>query len=489
MALGAARHEQRLLELISRMLLITPAQRPKSGKVLDQMRLIAIDALSKMIEILLAQGSESRSSIEAYIESKRFNSWAWAFEAFSEPQFLQPKHETSTNFPSVEFEQMVRTLENIKDLVAVGGELEGQRDGWQTLRSLNSSLLSTLPHHFRSQPHKYLQIGLLQTQDSNLLEATREAMQTPSGGEMIGVLAAVKNMTMRAERRLLTDGVKLRIPLDDVAIKADVGHHSLATLSPSSGTPRNVLVEWLKYDSKWSSEYVGEKLFSRIESVTEILSLPSLNELPAVLQSCGFFYDPGKRAFGQVYNVPSWCRSDTKAFSLKDILRNHRLICFPALEDRLKLAHILVSVILFLHQISWLHKALNASNIIFFPPEGSPPDKWIRNPFIVGFMHSRKNEENPFTQGPQEGREFQDYQHPEYLDYENAVYMPKYDYYGLGILLLEIGIWDSLSSIVASQSFQGIGHGMFRRRLLEKRMPQATTGDGFHLCGCYTRLS
>ena len=162
----------------------------------------------------------------------------------------------------------------------------------------------------------------------------------------------------------------------------------------------------------------------------------------------------------------------------EDILRNHRLICFPALEDRLRLAHTLVSVILFLHQISWLHKALNASNIIFFPPEDSPHDKWIRNPFIVGFMHSRKNEENPFTQGPQEGREFQDYQHPEYLDNENAVYMPKYDYYSLGILLLEIGIWDSLSSIVASQIFQGIGHETFRRRLLEKRMPQLRQATG-----------
>ena len=286
-------------------ILITPAQRPKSGKVLDQMQLIAVGAFSKTIQILLSQRSGSRSYIKACFESKRFSSWAWAFEAFSELAFLQSENETSTNFLNVEFEQMIRTLENIKDLIAVRDELEGRQDGWQTLRSLNSSLLDTLPHRFRSQAHIHLQTGLLQTQNPNLLKAIREAMQTSSEDEIIAVLAAVKSMTIRAEKQLLTDGVKLCIPRDDVIVKADVGHHSLATLSNPADNPKTVLVEWLKYDSQWSSEYIGEKLFSRIEPVTGILSSPGLNKMPAVLQSRGFFHEPDKRAFGQVYSVPS----------------------------------------------------------------------------------------------------------------------------------------------------------------------------------------
>ena len=57
------------------------------------------------------------------------------------------------------------------------------------------------------------------------------------------------------------------------------------------------------------------------------------------------------------------------------------------------------------------------------------------------------------------------------------------------MLLLKIGIWESLSAIVASNSFQGVGHEMFRQRVVEKRMPQLRQATGSILRGRYPSLS
>lgn len=68
------------------------------------------------------------------------------------------------------------------------------------------------------------------------------------------------------------------------------------------------------------------------------------------------------------------------------------------------------------------------------------------------------------------------------------VYRPEFDYYSLGVLLLEIGCWKPLSSLVASKSFKGISNHEFRRRLVEKRLPQveqemgATFTDATRAC-------
>lgn len=189
---------------------------------------------------------------------------------------------------------------------------------------------------------------------------------------MIGVLAAIKSMTIRAEKHSLTVDPKLRMELGDVKVMVSVGHQSLASLETPTGNQRQVLVEWLKHDTKCSKEDVGEKLFSRIESITEILSSANQTRLPAVLQSCGFFHDPAEHAFGQVYNVPSWYGKENTAISLRGVLVDHRDEYQPALQDRFKIAHTLASALLIFHKIGWLHRAPNASNIIFFPPRSKP---------------------------------------------------------------------------------------------------------------------
>jgi hypothetical protein len=121
--------------------------------------------------------------------------------------------------------------------------------------------------------------------------------------------------------------------------------------------------------------------------------------------------------------------------------------------------------------VDWLHKALNSPNILFFPRYDTPAWEWARTPYIVGFTRSRQNRKHAFTEGPAEWREFKDYQHPQYL--ENCErFREEFDYDSHGILLLEIGLWNSLSALTSSKGFVGLTPTQFAQRLVEKRIPQ-----------------
>jgi hypothetical protein len=73
----------------------------------------------------------------------------------------------------------------------------------------------------------------------------------------------------------------------------------------------------------------------------------------------------------------------------------------------------------------------------------------IKNPYIIGFDHSRPDDLYSLSTGPGEKAEYLDYQHPEYIKKPQR-YRAEFDYYSLGIVLLEIARWKSLSAISGS---------------------------------------
>lgn len=69
----------------------------------------------------------------------------------------------------------------------------------------------------------------------------------------------------------------------------------------------------------------------------------------------------------------------------------------------------------------------------------------MREPYMIGFDHSRKDGKGEYSQGPRlQGSK--EYLHPDYRQ-GITVYKRSYDYYALGLVLLEIGTWTSLSNI------------------------------------------
>ena len=65
-------------------------------------------------------------------------------------------------------------------------------------------------------------------------------------------------------------------------------------------------------------------------------------------------------------------------------------------------------------------------------------------PYFLGYLNSRPNEDSASTEYVENPLETA-YQHPDYLGGRGSVrYRLQFDYYSLGLILLEIGRWQSL---------------------------------------------
>lgn len=72
----------------------------------------------------------------------------------------------------------------------------------------------------------------------------------------------------------------------------------------------------------------------------------------------------------------------------------------------------------------------------------------LKTPYVVGFNHGRPDKDLAFTEGPSTDRRQIVYQHPDYtLQSKRRRFRSAYDYYSLGLLLLEIGLWKPLSDM------------------------------------------
>jgi hypothetical protein len=87
-------------------------------------------------------------------------------------------------------------------------------------------------------------------------------------------------------------------------------------------------------------------------------------------------------------------------------------------------------------------------------------------PYVVGFNHSRPDEVSAFTGGPEESSA-NHYQHPLYLS-DPRRYCAEFDYYSIGIILLEIGLWTPVNKLI--EKYNG-SYEENRQSLIQARVP------------------
>ena len=144
------------------------------------------------------------------------------------------------------------------------------------------------------------------------------------------------------------------------------------------------------------------------------------------------------------------------------------------LDDKFRIAASLASSIFELHSAGWLHKNIESSNILLFlDKDGS--SNTIRGSYLVGMRYSRPDgtiwisDAQLFdSQGDAEDPAF-DYVHPRYKQgitrFEKA-----FDFYSIGIVLLEIGFWQPISSLRAQHPREQ--PRAFSELLIEKYAPK-----------------
>ncbi|KFA80177.1 hypothetical protein S40288_09977 [Stachybotrys chartarum IBT 40288] len=448
----------RMLKLIRAMLSLDPDLRPRSARVLMILRGTAVISLVAPIQQLLKGTSAMRPNIDHMLSNMRFRGWLLAFD-----QLLNEAYHGDVESLQFDFVKMRQALQEMHDtLQSIAWDTaDGKPQQQPLLRYQYTRLVEALPPSYRSTAKEHLVRLIMDFEDVQKLGDLSTAIRGEED-EDIGRLIAAKHLTVLAEQGLLAEQMNLIINQKDITMKEDIGIHTLAEMQ---STRETVLVEWLRYKGSWADEVIGPELHRRLGTIIGLLHSESITKIPGSLSCKGAFLDQSHGAFGVIYSLPPLVG---KPVTLHWLLDEGKHRC-PPLEQRFQLAHDICQCIHTFHKIGWLHRNLHSKNIMFFPPKEANDCGWVRDPRILGFGASRENDFSSYTDGPESGQ-LRDYQQPEYLSYQ-ARYREEFDFYSIGMILLEIGFWKPLSKITDSHRFQDVTSEQFRQQVLETRVP------------------
>lgn len=233
-----------------------------------------------------------------------------------------------------------------------------------------------------------------------------------------------------------------------------------------SGAPEvSVLIEYANYDSTYQSTGVPPPL-QRLEALSMAL-MPMRTDSQHNISLLGYFEDPRAPRIGLVYDLPYSVQNRLHAtaissaetlapLSLLNLIRKARPIQPsmgdsepPPLEARFKLALRLTEQLQDLHLRQLPHGNINSSSVIFAMTSNEASSrrlKCLRSPIWSSF--------DVFSKSSVEGLGLQSnlniYRHPNdqpYAPQREIIADLKFDLYSLALVLLEIGIWQSLGDM------------------------------------------
>lgn len=438
----ASKSFKMLLVLIRHMLHLNQAERPKADVVTARLQFIAIYEVVESVDRLFAEILSRNKSFDALLEKERFAGWKYALGLLDPDDSL-----ASLNFfdkdLSSGFNSILENLSRIKNYLnsILGQNPYAQHLSFLPLCHLNDQLSNIFNLERRERARSYFKATMVESENANFLNTFKESSNIPLDRE-IRMRATLTQMT-----RLVVDYSQmhgsLRL-LNTAAIKIgkSFGDHYIGSFS-DNGVVRQILVEWRYYTKELPVETANQELFVRVDAIADLLSQEKPDEFRA-LHCRGFFHDESRCAFGVVFDFPL-STAGVEPITLHEfITKNQRMANQPLLEDRFMFAYTLAKSVLEFHMVGWLHKCLTASNVAFFLPKRSSFSKQDMQPYVTGFNHSRPDEPFAFSSKFKADK----YRHPSYAEDELRRYCPEFDYYSLGIILLEIGLWNALECII-----------------------------------------
>ncbi|KAF8459298.1 hypothetical protein BDZ91DRAFT_799946 [Kalaharituber pfeilii] len=242
---------------------------------------------------------------------------------------------------------------------------------------------------------------------------------------------------------------------NSIHVSSAFGEHSLGSFNrdaDANDVSSLLLIEWKEYNSRWVSK-IGHELYKRVRDLAKLLHHPEQDgtAIPdlRILRCIGWFHDEANYRFGFAYDLPG------KPISLNSLIAskasNTRVV--PPLGMRFELATALARCLRAVHDLGWLHKNISSYNIIFSPSDRAMTT--TATPYLIGFHHSRIDDVEAFSEGPNVNKSQAEYQHPEYqasraraASATETRFHRIYDYYSLGLVLLELARWQTLKEML-----------------------------------------
>ena len=479
-----------LLSIIRPMFSEQPEERPKAKEVetsLGQITLGAfssklahkIDMLGQLPEIVSSNIAKARLTIE----KNRLLAWEAVIGLNPIPVANQP-NETQFAFTSIS--EMTNTVQMVFEKLASsekGGFPYPSHEALITvLQNMNDELSNLTPKHLKQSIEDRFMVITTENIDkpwtkdegnfkvadpkADALEVL-EQLKGSSGGNGtqssdLSRTAAIKYLSILFSEDKLQPSSPT-IQATDIMEDTSPGDANTRPNVFLYKKERRVLIEWQLYGARLDDEGNSSSLellvysqFDRVKALATMLGHRPQPERFRVLDCLGPLHDPKNGRSGLVYTFP---KNDTLPIRLHKLFRhNGRQLRLPNPTEKLALARAIVNAINGFHVSGWLHKGINSYNVLFFQnPSESPLTLTLSQPYIVGFDHSRPDSHFAFSEGPNPLSSHSllenEYIHPEYRKGRSR-YHRCYDYYSLGLLLLEIGTWHPLSTIYQSTDFR-----------------------------------
>ncbi|KAI8938479.1 hypothetical protein NX059_004371 [Plenodomus lindquistii] len=230
----------------------------------------------------------------------------------------------------------------------------------------------------------------------------------------------------------------------------------------------SVLVEYATYDPTYRFTEVSPPT-DRLEGLLSVLTKLSVNRsFCGMLKCLGYFEDPKQPRFGLVFELPTSVYSgpadsqkpidELRPVTLLSVLQtgskslHNSNSATPPLEDRFRLAYTLGVTFNKLHADNFVHKDVNSSNILVFKKakrhsaNSRALQYTLRSPVICSFDLFSEYDIEPPTNTPT----LNIYRHPDdpkFTGVKNQPYNPQFDMYSLGLVLLEVGLWQPLADL------------------------------------------
>ena len=450
-----------LLIMLREMFAERPNDRPNAKEVESCLERIA---MSSLIQDLLDAITKSYTGTSVFqtslrLEENRVRAWAGALGLVT----LPGQSTTNTPQPIGPFTKVSEAIETAilktKSPSPFQSTQHNEEFFISALRQFNNTINNHLPETIRTSADGLFAILSTATSDLKSLSSISNAtLQEGSEYRNIGTIAAMRYMSMLYSQKSEMEPIaKLERPL----IEEDTQPNDFKA-SPKTywwyndeylpDQRQRVLVEWRDYAKNLPLDTRSEEfrarvqiMYRRVQGLGRMLRSESKPPSFRTLDCVGVFHDYEDRKFGIVFSFPG---TQATPIRLHYLLKGggSKGLRPPHIGQKLTLAKTLAACLQIVHVTGWIHKDINSYNILFFTSATSLSDDHYRKPYLVGFQHSREDEQDAYTRGPDCFDETKQYQHPRYRE-GSSPFRRGFDYYSLGLVLLEIGAWECLGNI------------------------------------------
>jgi serine/threonine protein kinase len=466
-----------IFSLVDSILQIEPSVRPSASDVAQSIASIALSLQGMATVTRFERLNTSRNSYSLMVELERVRLWLKITGVLDHMDWnaIQDVAEEGLDFNVLKdcFLDLDRTVQVLEDF----SDLE-RSPSMRLLRRQVDRLVGSLRMPHRKELESLLERDLLLNVDpAIILEVdSHERDQRLSELANVQLLAIQKLMIQdRATGKVSIEHAR-EIDFGRLKIQGEFGSQSnLAVLEEDDHN--RVLVEWIEYDRKWRGQ-IGIELSERVGQLARVLHAEPKPRGFSNLHCLGWSHTLSRHSFGLVFKFPDNFPYPKTLKQLYTDIPRRNLERRPPLGDIFSLAHSLANSLLQFHKVNWLHKNISSRNVCFFSTTEVPTKTIVTRPYFIGFNHSRPEDPKAFTHGPDANPEQRDYSHPDYLRDERS-FRYSYDYYSLGIVLLEVGLWQPLISMASTMKDEvDQSPNALKKFLLKKYIPRLSSSMG-----------